>query len=198
MQIKKIFLNTLIVIALAINIVGCKSVRTKETKEIEEKALDKVIYNKVGIHSERKGNAFYTYSTNYIGINTFYKINTAFTLKKINASVIELNVNNSNNTLIIKFVKKHNQQEIHDYFNSIFSYTKNELPKSLTKKELEHIETGTYFIGMSKDALLLSIGFPAMSLNPNNKENSLIYMKKRFNKIKFEMDSDNKIKKIFD
>lgn len=193
MKIFKSKLKILLAVIFAITIIGCKSVKLKE---IEVNSKDKVIYNKVGIHSEWKGERFYSFSTNYIGTNIFHKINTPFTLIKINKSQITLNINDSNKQLVIKFVKKHNQQEIDEYFNSIFSTSKTTIPSFLSEKEIKYIENGTYFKGMSKDALVLAIGHPPMNLNSNNNANSLIYMIKRFNKIKFEISEENKISNI--
>ncbi len=177
----------------AIALIGCKSVKLKE---IETNSKDKIIYNKVGIHSEWKGDTFLTLSTNYIGTNIFHKINTGFTLNSISKSQINLNIIDSNKQLVIKFIKKHNQQEIDEYFNSMFSSAKIEIPAALSEKEKKHIENGSYFKGMSKDALILAIGYPPMSLNSNSQINSLTYMIKRFNKVKFELNDDNKILNI--
>ncbi len=155
-------------------------------------APGKVVYAKVAIHCERKGDAMYAYSTNYIGLDTVIPVNAKLTV--LSADDDEVRFARENNTpLEIEYVEKHNKVSFSDWANKNFAEKAVELPKDLSDKEKKAIEAGRYEVGMSRRAIFLAIGYPPKSLTLDDTDRVLKYAKKRFNNVSLTFDDKDKV-----
>ena len=180
-------------VSLIFILTGCHT--SQESSSLSNSYEGKTVYNRVGLHGEIRGDSFISYSTNYIGTSDFYKINTEFHVVSINTKEIVLTSAN-HEAVHIELVLKYNHESLTQYFDEIFSNTKITLPSTLTNNELKLIDNGEYSLGMTRQALFYSVGYPPANLNSNRETSDLIYQTKRFSRVRFEFDDKNKIKHI--
>lgn len=87
--------------------------------------------------------------------------------------------------------KFHPGVSIDGYLNLIrTSKTKEELTKGMTEIEIEAINRGIVVRGMSKKAVIASVGYPASHYTKNIVQNEWYYWKDRFNNRKLCFDRD--------
>ncbi len=183
----------IIVIVSLLSLIFLSSCTSVSTKSLKTEYEGQTVYNKVGLHAEWRRNVYISFSTNYLGIPNFFKINTEFQVKKITEKEIILTQIPKNENLVIKYIYKHNRMPLRQYIEENFSKTKVTLPSSITKDEKKQIELGQFDTGMSREALFYSIGYPPASLNSDRNAKTLIYQSKRFKKVKFNFNEMNKI-----
>jgi hypothetical protein len=123
-------------------------------------------------------------------------VNTPVKLLTITSKTIEVEVNNSSQKLLVKNVEKHTGDGIYRAFDKLFAKKKINLSK-FTALERSHIESGTIANGMSKDAVIVAIGYPPITETPNLDSNLWVYWSARFNKFNVHF-KNGKVSKIED
>lgn len=108
-------------------------------------------------------------------------VNTPVKLLNITSKTIEVEVDNSSQKLLVKNVVKHTGDDVYQAFDKLFAKKKVNLSK-FTSLELTHIKTGTVANGMSKDAVIIAIGYPPITETMNLESNLWVYWSGRYNK----------------
>src|SRR5690349_4575632 len=158
----------------------------------------KTVYSRVGMKVEpnKKGDGWHMYSTNHIGLQKHIPAGTKFTARSVGRSTIDLAADD-NSVIHVEFVARHHaDMNFAGWLERQLSATPVELPGNLNDKERAAIQGGTYEVGMSREALFLSIGYPPTALSPSLNDPSLKYEVKRFNNIVFSFDADNRVSAI--
>ena len=123
-------------------------------------------------------------------------VNTPVKLLNITSKTIEVEVYNSSQKLLVKNVEKHTGDDVYRAFDKLFARKKVNLSK-FTSLELDHIKSGTVANGMSKDAVIIAIGYPPITETTNLDSNLWVYWSGRFNKFNVHF-KDGKVSKVED
>ncbi|MFZ2171265.1 MAG: hypothetical protein WAW61_16715 [Methylococcaceae bacterium] len=123
-------------------------------------------------------------------------VNTPVNLLNITSKTIEVQVDNSNQKLVIKNVEKHTGDDVYRAFDKLFAKKKVNLSK-FTPLEISHINNGTVANGMSKDAVIVAIGYPPVTETSNLESNMWVYWSGRFNKFNVHF-KNGKVSKVED
>lgn len=108
-------------------------------------------------------------------------VNTPVRLLKITNKTIEVAVDNGSQTLLVKNVIKHTGDDVPRAFDKLFGKTKVNLSR-FNSVERRNIKNGTVAKGMSKDAVLVAIGYPPITETPSLDSNLWVYWSGRFNR----------------
>lgn len=117
-----------------------------------------------------------------------------------NKKLFRFVVEESGDEITIVFVPKHHPgmtgADIHDRL--ITTKDLATLTAGFTEAEREAIETGSYEVGMSKAAILVSLGPAPEVETPSTDANVWKYWAHRFNTFDLKFDSDGKVEEIID
>jgi hypothetical protein len=126
----------------------------------------------------------------------FIPVNTPVKLLNITSKTIEVEVDNSSQKLLVKNVEKHTGDDVYRAFDKLFARKKIDLSK-FTSLELTHIKSGTVANGMSKNAVIVAIGYPPITETANLDSNLWVYWSSRYNKFNVHF-KNGKVNKIED
>lgn len=123
-------------------------------------------------------------------------VNTPVKLLNITSKAIEVEVDNSSQKLLVKNVEKHTGDDVYRAFDKLFAKKKVNLSK-FNSLERAQIDSGTVADGMSKDAVIVAIGYPPITETMNLDSNMWVYWSGRFNKFNVHF-KDGKVSKVED
>jgi len=123
-------------------------------------------------------------------------VNTPVKLLNITSKTIEVEVDNSSQKLLVKNVEKHTGDDVYRAFDKLFAKKKVNMSK-FTSLERSHIDSGTVANGMSKDAVIIAIGYPPITETMNLDGNLWVYWSGRYNKFNVHFNN-GKVSKIED
>ncbi|HXF11282.1 MAG TPA: hypothetical protein VN625_10905 [Desulfuromonadaceae bacterium] len=126
-------------------------------------------------------------TTNY-RIGSFVPINTEVTFVKANKSEILVTLPGGTQ-LTIENVEKYSGEKIPAIFTRTFAKTPLDLSQ-FSAKEKTSIEAGEVEPGMSKDAVIASLGYPPKHQTPTLKGNQWRYWRNRFATFVVHFDDD--------
>jgi len=123
-------------------------------------------------------------------------VNTPVKLLNVTSKTIEVEVDNSSQKLLVKNIEKHTGDDIYRVFDKMFAKKKINLSK-FTAQERSNIDNGTVDTGMSKDAVIVAIGYPPITETMNLDSNLWVYWSGRFNKFNVHF-KNGKVSKVED
>ena len=123
-------------------------------------------------------------------------VNTQVKLLNITSKTIELDIENSKQTLLIKNVLKHTGDDVFQAFDKLFSIKKQSL-RSFNALERKNIARGAVAKGMRKKAVTVAIGYPPITQTMNLDADTWVYWSGRFNKFNVNF-SRGKVSSIVD
>jgi hypothetical protein len=165
----------LILFLVIFSLVSCKKVLKPE--ELPTKISVGATYYTQFVIRYEKG----THLTTNFRRGSSIPVNTPVKLLNITSKTIEVEVDNSNQKLLIKNVEKHTGDNIYRAFDKLFAKKKIDLSK-FTSLELTHIKSGTVADGMSKKAVIIAIGYPPITETMNLDSDLWVYWNGRYNK----------------
>jgi len=167
-----------VLLALVVLLSGCASVSINEGG-VSINPVGKIYYTKINI--------WYKYpdkikSTNNID-GTFLSLGTKVKILEFDSGKVKFIDIARDQFYTIIFVKKHTPMTSQELFNRYFSEnnimdTNGEFNK-VTSKEQEGIKKGRIFPGMSKKAVLLTLGYPPNHKTPSLEGNIWLYWGRR-------------------
>ena len=148
--------------------------------QAEKNSSGKTFYTIANIWYERPEKI---YSTNYHK-GTILPVGTKVTIKKISGKEIAFS-NDSGMDFRILYVKKHSpgvsvEDHVDRYFSEKDPMGAGGVFKKFTKKEQDSIKAGTIEEGMSRDAVLMSYGYPPPVKTSTLNSDQWIYMENKF------------------
>lgn len=159
---------------------------------------NQTVYTKVGMRVEpaKRGGGWHMYSTNHIGLPKQIPVGTAFTVRGSTRNGLEL-VGEDGTSTHIEFVARHHPElTLNSWLDRMLSTAPVELPGNLNSSERAAIAEGRYEVGMSREALFLSIGPPPSILSPSANDSVLTYEFKHFNRVVITFDAEGRIASI--
>lgn len=137
------------------------------------------------------GNTYYTqfviryekdaHSTTNYRRGASIPVNTPVRLIAITNKTIDVEVDDSSRKLLVKNVQKHTGDDVYRAFDKLFGTRKIDLSK-FSQLERQQIQNGTVAKDMSKDAVLVAIGYPPVTETPSLDSNRWVYWSHRFNR----------------
>ncbi len=116
-------------------------------------------------------------------------VNTPVRLLNVTNKTIEVEVDNSSQHLTVKNIQKHTGDDVYRAFDKLFAPNKVDLTR-FSALEKQHIQNGTVAKGMSKDAVLVAIGYPPITETPSLDSNRWVYWSHRFNRFNVHFKDD--------
>ena len=151
-------------------------------------------FSTVGIHYQSKGGEFTSFSSNFIGLDAYYPAGTKFKLEHITREEIQLTELQNNRKLKIIFNPKHHNFDSQALVLKLFSIKAPETVKGFSTLESQSMSSGKVYVGISRKALSLAIGFPPDSINTISTADAEVFQVKRFNKVKFLFKNEKVVK----
>lgn len=176
----------LISVLVLLGFSGCRSAKlTPAQKAVVSEA--KTVYTQVGMWSE-KGHII---ATNYKR-GFHLPVNSRVTIIKVTPRVIRFTYGGQQ--IDLKNVKRYTKVDISRLMERTFSSTKVDLSR-FSESEQKAISRGKITVGMSKDAVIVSRGYPPAHRTPLLDLNSWRYWQNRFNTNIYEF-IDGKVSEI--
>jgi hypothetical protein len=123
-------------------------------------------------------------------------VNSPVRLVKIEDNTIEIELLDSSAPLVIRNIPKHTGDDIYQTFDKLFASNKVDLSQ-FSQLEREQIKTGTVSQGMSKNAVVVAIGYPPITETLNLDADTWVYWSGRFNKFNV-IFSNGKVSSVVD
>jgi hypothetical protein len=184
----RIITRGLLLLLMMLSLVSCeKALKPEELPAYI--AVGETYYTQFVIRYE-KG----TYLTTNYRRGASIPVNTPVKLLNISSKAIEVQVDNSNQKLLIKNVEKHTGDYVYRAFDKLFAKKKINLSK-FNPLEMSHINSGTVANGMSKAAVIVAIGYPPVTETSSLDNNTWVYWSGRFNRFNVHFNN-GKVSKV--
>ena len=160
----------------------CVFVNPLSSQAKDKYIIGEPVYLKVNIHyqnSSRGNNASYAnYTDSGVG-HDFLAVNTPVKIKKGRKNRFIIVDAETNIEIVFEYSAARMQMSINEYLEKITSPSKVNLGE-LSEKDRQGIENGVAKIGMSKEGVMMALGYPAAHKTPSPEENRWVYWKDRF------------------
>ena len=154
----------------------------------------KTLYTQVNMHSY-KGKAVTWVNYN---VDAFIPVNTPVEVISAGGwSGLKFKLKESGVTLKLKNKSRHSGLSDEEWAEKHFGEKKVKLNK-FSKSERNAIEAGEIKVGMSKDAVIVSRGYPPAHKTPSLKSSSWLYWNTRWNKVQVIFGSNGKVSRVRD
>jgi hypothetical protein len=184
MSLRMKYAGVLTLFIAMVIIQGCYKAPAAQQAFADKKTI---LFTQVGMWTE-KGHIL---ATNYSRV-TFIPVNSSVTISEITSN--EIFFNYLDRLIYLKNVEKYTRINISELMNRTFAPEKVDLSK-FSQTEKEAISHGKVILGMSKEAVIISRGYPPAHATFSLKSNSWRYWQNRFNTIIYQF-IDNKVSKI--
>ncbi len=172
---------------------GCGGAKLSPEVQKSVESHEKM-YTQLNMHMNPGRGGKQTVETTNYSVGILIPINSEITLSEVSSNTVVFIYNGIEVTLISK--AKYTGLDMEQTINRYFGKSQVSLEK-FTKTELAAIKNSETKIGMSKEAVLFSRGYPPSHVTPSLEFNSWTFWKNRWNKeiVQFK---DNKVLKIID
>ncbi|MBN2417997.1 MAG: hypothetical protein JXL81_01325 [Deltaproteobacteria bacterium] len=171
-------------LSILIMLTTCILVNPLVSESRNEFIIEGPVYTKVNIHYQDNGKdckASYANYTNPGAGHMILPVNTPVQIKNWKRGFIVVNTE-SNVEIFFEFNSKNMQMTADDYLGKITSTSKVDLGK-LSDKDKKGVEEGKASSGMTKNGVMMALGYPATHKTPSPDSNRWIYWANRFKTI---------------
>ena len=157
------------------------------------------VYMKVNIHYQDNGRdckASYANYTNPGAGHMILAVNTPVQIKKWKKGFIIVDTQN-NKEILFEYSEPRMQMTVEDYLGKITSASKVDLSQ-LSEKDQKGIKDGLASVGMTKEGVMMALGYPATHKTPSPDSNRWIYWQNRFGTIAVTFDNQGIVSEIKD
>lgn len=164
-----------------------------EDQAAADKLEGKVVYTQVNMHSLKgKVVTWINYQ-----VDSLIPVNTRVTVDKISGSKVVFTLKETGQTLALKNKASRSGMDGLAWASKHFAPIPVNLAK-FKKSEREAIALAKAQPGMSKEAVIVALGYPPAHKTPSLDSPSWLYWINKWNKIAVEFGSDGKVKRIID
>jgi hypothetical protein len=171
-MLKRIVSATILAVTLLIN-----PIMSEAKKDI----LDGPVFLKVNIHYQYNGKdskASYSNFTNPGAGHKILPVNTPVQIKNWKRGFLIINTE-TKEEIFFEYHEARMQMSVQDYLNKITSPAKVDL-SNLSEKDMKGIKDGVASLGMTKNGVMMALGYPATHRTPSLESNTWIYWTNRF------------------
>lgn len=147
-------------------------------------AGDSVYYTRVGFYYDKGVHK----TTNYL-YGTWVPINTEVELLKKKRTYITIRIVGTGEEVKILNVKEYSGEKIDGIFERMFSKEATDL-SAYSPEHVKNIKAGIFEPGMTKEEVILSIGYPPKHRTPSLDQNSWRYWRNRWNTVLLNFKED--------
>ncbi len=176
-MLKKILLLSILTI--------CVFVNPLSSQAKDKYILEGPVYLKVNIHYQDNGKdckASYANYTKSGAGHDFLPVNTPVKIKSWRRNGFIIVNADTNKEIIFEYSADRMQMSISEYLEVITSPSKVSL-NSLSEKDRKGIKEGAAQLGMTKNGVMMALGYPAAHKTPSPEENRWTYWGNRFRTI---------------
>lgn len=170
---------------------GCAT--SPEDQAKVEKMAGKDLYTQVNMHSFKGKAVFWL---NY-QIDRLIPVNTRVSVDDVSGAGVTFTIKETGQTLKLKNKKKHSGLSGAAWASKHFGPKPVNLGK-FPKKVQEAIALAKAEPGMSKEAVIIALGYPPAHRTPSTDSPSWLYWRNKWNKIAVDFGSDGKVKQVRD
>lgn len=152
--------------------------------------LEGPVYMKVNIHYQNNGKDNKASYANYTNPGAGHKIlavNTPVQIKSWKRQGFIFVNTETNEEIFFEYHEPRMQMNIEEYLNKITSSTKTNL-SDLSEKDQKGIKDGVASTGMTKNGIMMALGYPATHRTPSPESNTWVYWSNRFKTIAVTFD----------
>jgi len=160
--------------------------------------IEEPVYLKVNIHYQDNGKDCKASYANYTDPGAGHQIlavNTPVKIKSWKRKGFIIVDAETNREIYFEYHEGRMQMSIDEYLTKITSASKVDLGK-LSDKDRKGIEEGIAINGMTKDGVMMALGYPATHKTPSPDSNRWIYWRNRFGTIAVEFDGNGIVSNI--
>ena len=166
--------HILLILFFSFGLNACK--KKIETFELPASVqLGEMYYTQVSLQHEKWRSRTTNYRRGFL-----IPVNTPVTLVGMDSENIIVRLDDSGRELVIENVEKHTNDTVYQAFDKLFAKTNVNLSK-FNDKEREQIKLGKVAVGMSKEAVIVAIGYPPAHKTPSLDMDQWRYWSSRFN-----------------
>ena len=161
--------------------------------------IEEPVYLKINIHYQNNGKdskASYANYTRPGAGHIILPVNSPVQIKKWGKGFIIVDAA-SGTEIFFEYNETRMQMSIEDYLSHITSASPVDLNK-LSDKDRKGVKDGIASIGMTKDGVMMALGYPATHKTPSPESNQWIYWANRFKTIAVTFNDDGIVKEITD
>jgi hypothetical protein len=165
-------------------------------------AAGEIVYLKYNVHAFQKGsgyNSSYANWTNPGPGHVLFPVNTAVRVSSFSrwraGRGFFLTTVDDGKKISYEFHKKRMGMSIDEYVKLITSPKKVSLER-FSKKDREGIRLGKARVGMTKEGVMMALGYPACHKTPSLEDGVYVYWQSRFKTLAVEFDSKGKVIRI--
>ncbi len=158
------------------------------------------VYLKVNIHYQDNGKdskASYANYTNPGAGHMILSVNTPVKIKKWRRKGFIIIDEDTNREIFFEYSEGRMQMSQEEYLDKITSASKTDLGR-LSDKDRKGIKEGAAGAGMTKDGVMIALGYPATHKTPSPDSNTWIYWTNRFGTIAVTFDDNGIVSGIKD
>ena len=187
--------NTAICIALLGLLSACSSPPLVESSTgINLQQTNKPVYTLVNLHPDMGNNRMYSVNYQQEGL---IPLCSPVSIQDFNGKVLTFKDLADNR--VYTLIKHGSSPDFPAYLNKYFGTTCDyENVKPLSAIDKEGINRGEALVGMSKDGVILAIGYPPEHKTPSLKSDSWMYWSNRWNRFAVEFDQNGLVSNIKD
>lgn len=157
------------------------------------------VFLKVNIHYQDNGKDCKASYANYTNPGQGHKIlsvNTPVQIKKWKKGFIIVDTK-ANTDILFEYNEPRMQMSVEEYLNKITSASEIDLDK-LSDADRKGVKDGLASVGMTKDGVMMALGYPATHKTPSPDSNRWIYWTNRFGTIAISFDGNGIVTEIID
>lgn len=156
----------------------------------KENILEGPAFLKVNIHYQNNGKDSKASYANYTNPGAGHKIvavNTPIQIKSWKRKGFIIVNTETNEEIIFEYSEERMQMTVEEYLNKITSPAKVDISK-LSEKDQKGIKDGVASTGMTKNGVMMALGYPATHRTPSLESNTWVYWSNRFKTIAVTFD----------
>lgn len=192
---KRLTISVITIICLSILMSACARRPVNVQPSDTNTAYGKYLYNRYNIHYFSKGPTMGASCVNYIGSGMFLPYNTKFLIGEWDQG---FTVTPEGSSMVIYFEYSPRYMAglpLGSYIDLIMSPTPVSYP-DLSEMDLRGIQTGKAQTWMTKQGIMVALGYPAKHKTPTLHSDKWIYWKNRVVKMGITFDANDKVIEI--
>ncbi len=158
--------------------------------DLEDDWEGKKVYSRHNLRAD-SGRSLVLTTTNALGLEELIPMGTELTVEEVNDKLVKLQSPKFNKPIVIKYNARHTKIPFGGYLKRTFSLEPVAVPtEGLSELDRQQIAKGELAVGMSRNAVLLAVGYPPANLNNSFEAKELVYMKGKIERLPVLFEGD--------
>ena len=188
------------ILSMVIMLAACIFINPLISEGKSKFIIEEPVFLKVNIHYQDNGKDCKASYANYTDSGTGHMVlavNTPVQIKKWKRKGFIIIDTSNEKEIIFEYHKGRMQMSVDEYLTKITSASKVDLGK-LSDKDRKGIKEGIAINGMTKNGVMIALGYPATHKTPSPDSNRWIYWTNRFGTLAVEFDGKGIVSGVVD